>query len=325
MSQSQTSQTQYTDNPNSKLKPIESTNSVNQAYGFLKGELKRDDGKLLLRTEQGDYEVKYTSDVLGAKLLAMDSINDIGTKIWGVYPIRPKREFKIISLRSHDPDDAQPNQFTIAGRIKKIEDPYISVNILYRTGNNFHNVQQHDVIADAEVLEAVKLKQNWRFECELKHNELRVTSATPLKFEQTKKKKASAKSNENQTNPNNQTNSTNQTSPANQTNSTNQTESSKSIEELTPVSAKIEVTVKFSALPEVAIEGKRVSFKAQTDEGQQVIITTSNKAWKKITAKAEEFPQWVCAANGPIKDVINGVINIDPAGVQIFERKPKAT
>lgn len=88
------------------------------------------------------------------------------------------------------------------------------------------------------------------------------------------------------------------------------------------VSGKLEVTIKFSELPEpTEVDGK---MQIMLDcGGQSAIAAFSKKTWKKNAAKMSEYPQWVAAISGKIGGIQNNVIMLENPGIQVFEKKVK--
>ncbi len=90
--------------------------------------------------------------------------------------------------------------------------------------------------------------------------------------------------------------------------------------------AKAEVTLKFSEMPIArAIGNGRVAIKLQ-DEASGLVFTASlkSKTWKKSAQKMEEYASWVGALSGKLGERTEGGFVLVDAGVQVFEKKPKA-
>lgn len=93
-------------------------------------------------------------------------------------------------------------------------------------------------------------------------------------------------------------------------------------EDLIPMPAKIELTVKFSELPQTAVAAKGVKF-AVEDGDTRVVIVLPSKAWKKVEQAAKDWADhWIAAVTGKVAIVAGRIELINP-GVQVFEKKPK--
>ena len=91
------------------------------------------------------------------------------------------------------------------------------------------------------------------------------------------------------------------------------------------VAAKLEITLKFSTLPNAkpAGQGKQV-FALKTPDGQFVTVEVGNKVWNKLVKAAEDWPQWTAALSGVMGPRTARGFQLLNAGLQVFERKPKA-
>jgi hypothetical protein len=87
--------------------------------------------------------------------------------------------------------------------------------------------------------------------------------------------------------------------------------------------AKLEVTVKFTELPD-ALEvqgGHRVEFDC---DGIQVITTVRPRSWGRLQKAAVEYSHWVAAISGTMGAPVKGRgFLLENAALQIFEKKPK--
>jgi hypothetical protein len=91
------------------------------------------------------------------------------------------------------------------------------------------------------------------------------------------------------------------------------------------IDAKLEVTLKFTTLPNAqpAGQGKRV-FALKTPDGQFVTVEVSNKVWNKLTQAAADWPAWTAALSGTMGErTAQGFMLANP-GLQVFEKKAKA-
>lgn len=91
------------------------------------------------------------------------------------------------------------------------------------------------------------------------------------------------------------------------------------------VDAKLEVTLKFSTLPNAKPAGAgKMAFALKTPDGQYVTAEVGNKVWAKLMKAAEEWPAWIAALSGTMGPrTEKGFVLANP-GLQVFERKPKA-
>ena len=85
-----------------------------------------------------------------------------------------------------------------------------------------------------------------------------------------------------------------------------------------------EITVKFTQRIELPAEGKKVSIEVQGENDIRVKAMVNRKTLKKQVAKMDEFEDWVGALSGKIAQIgSDGVIELESAGVQVFEKKKK--
>ncbi len=83
-----------------------------------------------------------------------------------------------------------------------------------------------------------------------------------------------------------------------------------------------EITIKFSSVPELPTEGKKVTVEILSENGIKVKAELNRKTLKKQVAKMEESENWVGAMSGKIKSLSpEGMIELESAGIQIFEKK----
>ena len=85
-----------------------------------------------------------------------------------------------------------------------------------------------------------------------------------------------------------------------------------------------EISIKFSEKPELPTEGKKVTLEIQGENNVIVKAEVNRKTLKKQVAKMDEFEDWVGALSGKIAQITTeGVIEIEGAGLQVFEKKKK--
>ena len=76
--------------------------------------------------------------------------------------------------------------------------------------------------------------------------------------------------------------------------------------------------------PELPTEGKKVTLEIQSENNVTIKAEVNRKTLKKQVAKMDEYDDWVGALSGKIKSILsNGVIELEGAGLQVFEKKKK--
>ena len=88
------------------------------------------------------------------------------------------------------------------------------------------------------------------------------------------------------------------------------------------VPGKLEVTIKFSELPQPLMIQSGVKFGVDCD-GRRVSITVKPKAWKKLTNAAAEWPLWMAAVTGKMGPATKDGFELLEPGMQVFEKKAK--
>ena len=89
--------------------------------------------------------------------------------------------------------------------------------------------------------------------------------------------------------------------------------------------AKLEVTLKFSTLPNAKPAGQgKMAFALRTPDGQFVAVAVPNKAWNKLLKAAEEWASWVAALSGTMGERTDKGFTLASPGLQVFEKKAKA-
>ena len=85
-----------------------------------------------------------------------------------------------------------------------------------------------------------------------------------------------------------------------------------------------EITIKFSEKPDLPTEGKKVTLEIQGENNVLVKAEVNRKTLKKQVAKMDEYEDWVAALSGKIAQITTeGVIEIEGAGLQVFQKKKK--
>ncbi len=90
------------------------------------------------------------------------------------------------------------------------------------------------------------------------------------------------------------------------------------------VPGRLELTVKFSALPRPLQVQGGIKIGIETPEGI-VIAILSPKVWRKLEQAAKDYSQWVAALNGLLDRVADGQVILKQPALQVFEKKDKAT
>ncbi len=91
-------------------------------------------------------------------------------------------------------------------------------------------------------------------------------------------------------------------------------------EELTPVSAKLELTIKLNILPQVLKANGECHFKVDCD-GRVVQISVKQKQWSKLETASSTYPQWVAAIAGQMGAATADGFVLEQPNIQVFERK----
>ncbi len=86
-----------------------------------------------------------------------------------------------------------------------------------------------------------------------------------------------------------------------------------------------EITIKFEERPEVPAEGKKVQVQIKGENGISVRAQINRKTLKKLVEKMDSYESWIGALTGKIFELLpDGIIELESAGIQVFERKSKA-
>jgi sRNA-binding protein len=91
------------------------------------------------------------------------------------------------------------------------------------------------------------------------------------------------------------------------------------------VDAKLEITLKFSTLPNAQPAGQgKMAFALKTQDGQFITTEVNQKTWNKLAKAAADWPPWVAALTGTIGERTDKGFRLENPGLQVFERQPKA-
>jgi len=91
-------------------------------------------------------------------------------------------------------------------------------------------------------------------------------------------------------------------------------------EEVTPVSGKLELTIKLSTLPQVLKANGEFHFKVDCN-GRVVRISAKQKQWSKLETASATYPQWVAAVAGQMGAATADGFVLEQPSIQVFERK----
>ncbi len=91
-------------------------------------------------------------------------------------------------------------------------------------------------------------------------------------------------------------------------------------EEVTPVSGKLELTIKLSTLPQVLKANGDCHFKVECN-GRVVQISVKQKQWSKLETASATYPQWVAAIAGQMGAATADGFVLEQPNIQVFERK----
>ncbi len=81
-----------------------------------------------------------------------------------------------------------------------------------------------------------------------------------------------------------------------------------------------EITIKFSSLPELPTEGKKVTLEILSENNLKIKAELNRKTLKKQVSKMEEYENWIGAMSGKIKNIApGGIVELESAGIQVFE------
>lgn len=84
-----------------------------------------------------------------------------------------------------------------------------------------------------------------------------------------------------------------------------------------------ELTIKFNEKPNLPAEGKKVLIEIKDERNVTVKAEVNRKTLKKQVAKMDEYDDWIGALSGKILSINDGVIELEGAGLQVFEKKKK--
>jgi C-terminal processing protease CtpA/Prc len=91
----------------------------------------------------------------------------------------------------------------------------------------------------------------------------------------------------------------------------------------TEIECRAEITLKFNELPTVENPAaKSVQFHLKAGD-YIVTVNVKGKSWRKVATAAEGFDQFVIAIGGKVGKKTPAGFELEGAGCQIFEKKPK--
>jgi len=88
------------------------------------------------------------------------------------------------------------------------------------------------------------------------------------------------------------------------------------------VPGRLELTVKFSELPQPLPVQGGLKIGIQTGEGIVTAILPP-KIWRKLEQAAKDYPQWIAALSGSLARFADGEIALQHPSVQVFEKKAR--
>lgn len=95
-------------------------------------------------------------------------------------------------------------------------------------------------------------------------------------------------------------------------------------EELTPVSGKLELTIKINSLPQAQKVNGACHFRVECD-GRIVKIGLKQKQWTKLETANTTYAEWIAAISGKMGAITSDGFVLEDTNVQVFERKSKTT
>ncbi len=91
------------------------------------------------------------------------------------------------------------------------------------------------------------------------------------------------------------------------------------------IDAKLEVTLKFSTLPNARPAGSgKMAFALKTPDGQFVTVEVNSKVWNKLSQAAADWPAWTAALTGTMGPRTEQGFALANPGLQVFEKQAKA-
>ena len=88
------------------------------------------------------------------------------------------------------------------------------------------------------------------------------------------------------------------------------------------VPGRLELTVKFSELPQPLLVQDGLKIGVQTGEGIVTAILPA-KVWRTLEQAAQTYPQWVAALSGSLDRFADGEIALKHPALQVFEKKAR--
>jgi len=91
-------------------------------------------------------------------------------------------------------------------------------------------------------------------------------------------------------------------------------------EDITPVSGKLEISIKINSLPQVQQVNGRCHFKIDCD-GQVFQVSVKPKMWAKLETASVNYDQWVAAIAGKLGAATTDGFVLEEPNIQVFERQ----
>ncbi len=92
--------------------------------------------------------------------------------------------------------------------------------------------------------------------------------------------------------------------------------------DITPVSGKLELTIKINSLPQVQQVNGQCHFKINCD-GQVFQLSLKPKMWAKLETASTSYDQWVAAIAGKLGAATADGFVLEEPNIQVFERQSK--
>ncbi len=322
-----------------------------RAIGLIKGQYQPNvnptKGRLILEdgTKIKAVTIRYLRTKIYKKPDLIDRIiNDY--KYWRVYPkTTTKGKLRLINLiaynDTYDKLDQKVNTFNISGIIvplppvpKSKENVNNQIAIQIRPQalpwrNRFQ--KPFNLIINGDVPK-VLLNQFWSVKVRLENGFLYYVEGECLQdeykpeelqpIEETNGKKSQQSSlKEQKESENIQISSDNNSQAQTKTNSNLDREGIIMIEGRIP-----ELSIKFETRPDLRSTGKKVTLQVTGENGIAVRASINRKTLKKQVEKMDSFEQWVGVLSGKMQGIADdGVIELEGAGMNVFERKSKVS
>lgn len=89
------------------------------------------------------------------------------------------------------------------------------------------------------------------------------------------------------------------------------------------ISGKVDITLKFSSMPNHIIESQDSKEFLLNADGIEVKVKVSSKAFGRLEESTNRFPSWIVLAQGRMGQFTDKGFVLDQATFQVFEKKTK--